>query len=114
MTDCLFCKIAARELGTEIIYEDDRVLGFEDINPKAPQHNLVIPKQHISTINDTDETHQALLGNMLLAATQIAKQKGVADTGYRLVMNCNQDGGQTVFHIHLHLLGGRSLTWPPG
>ncbi|MBN4069260.1 histidine triad nucleotide-binding protein [Beggiatoa alba] len=114
MSDCLFCKLINGDIPTDIVYQDDDVFAFRDVNPQAPIHILVIPKQHIATINDTDESHQAVLGKLVLTAKKIAKEQGIADNGYRLVVNCNQDGGQTVFHIHLHLLGGRSLSWPPG
>ena len=112
--DCLFCKIAAGAIPADRVYEDDEVIAFRDIAPQAPCHILIIPKQHISTINDADHSHQALLGKLILTAQTLARQEGLADNGYRLVMNCNRDGGQTVFHIHLHLLGGRALHWPPG
>jgi len=114
MSDCLFCKLINGDIPTDIVYQDDDVFAFHDVSPQAPIHILVIPKQHIATINDTDESHQAVLGKLVLTAKKIAKEQGIADNGYRLVVNCNQDGGQTVFHIHLHLLGGRSLSWPPG
>jgi histidine triad (HIT) family protein len=114
MTDCLFCKIVARSIPSNIVFEDDNVLAFEDINPKAPVHILIIPKLHIATINDISSEHDALIGQMYLAAKTIAKEKLIADDGYRVVMNCNKHGGQEVYHIHLHLLGGKQLTWPPG
>ncbi|MBL4852141.1 MAG: histidine triad nucleotide-binding protein [Gammaproteobacteria bacterium] len=114
MSDCLFCKLINGDIPTDIVYQDDDVFAFHDVSPQAPIHILVIPKQHIATINDTDESHQAVLGKLVLTAKKIAKEQDIADNGYRLVVNCNQDGGQTVFHIHLHLLGGRSLSWPPG
>ncbi len=110
MADCLFCKIAGGELDAEKVYEDDLVIAIKDINPQAPIHNLVIPKQHISTINDASTDDQTLLGHMLLTARNLAGEAGVAEPGYRLIMNCNAEGGQTVFHIHLHLLAGRQLT----
>lgn len=112
--DCLFCSIVDKTVTSDIVYEDDNVLAFRDISPQAPTHILVIPKQHIATINDADASQSQLLGHMLLTASKIAKEQGIAEDGYRLVMNCNSDGGQTVFHIHLHLIGGRSLVWPPG
>ena len=112
MTDCLFCKIIAGEIPAEKLYEDDRVLAFKDINAQAPEHFLVIPKEHISTPNDADNAE--LIGELSLTATKIAKERGFAENGYRLVMNCNGDGAQSVFHIHLHCLGGRQMTWPPG
>jgi len=114
MSDCLFCKMVSGEIAPDKVYEDDDVLAFRDINPQAPLHLLVIPKVHISTLNDLDEEHAALLGKMYFAVTKIARQQGVAEDGYRTVVNCNRDGGQTVFHIHLHMLAGRGLQWPPG
>lgn len=114
MTDCLFCKIAAGDIPADIVYESDTALAFRDINPQAPTHVLIIPRTHVSTINDIDEQHEALVGNLFRAAKEIAASEGLSDDGYRVVMNCNQAAGQTVFHIHLHLLGGRNLSWPPG
>jgi len=114
MTDCLFCKMVSGEITPDTVYEDDDVLAFRDINPQAPLHVLVIPKQHVSTLNDLDADHAGLVGKMMLAAASIAQQEGVAEKGYRTVINCNADAGQTVFHIHLHLLGGRPMHWPPG
>lgn len=114
MTDCLFCKMVSGEIKPDTVYEDDDVLAFRDISPQAPMHVLVIPKRHISTLNDLGEGDAALVGQMSLAAAKIAEQEGVAEAGYRTVMNCNAAGGQTVFHIHMHVLAGRNLTWPPG
>ncbi len=114
MDDCLFCKIASGEITTDLVYETESVLVFRDINPQAPLHVLVIPRKHISTANDVTAADAGLVGEMVLAAQQVAAAEGYAESGYRLVMNCNADAGQTVFHIHLHLLAGRSLTWPPG
>jgi len=114
MIDCLFCKIVNREIPADIVFENDHVLAFNDINPQAPTHVLIIPKQHISTINDIQPEQAEVVGNLYLAAKEIAKQKGFAEEGYRVVMNCNEAAGQTVFHIHLHLLAQRSFTWPPG
>lgn len=114
MNNCLFCRIIEGTLPTTIIYEDDQVLALEDINPQAPTHFLIIPKQHIATLNDINENNAPLIGHILYVAKQLAAAHGYAESGYRVVMNCNQDGGQTVFHIHCHLLGGRSLSWPPG
>ena len=111
---CLFCKIIEGLIESDIVYEDDDVLAFRDINAQAPTHVLIIPRQHISTINDINTDTATLLGKMTLAAKIIAKQEGIHKSGYRLAMNCNDDGGQTVFHLHMHLLGGRSLQWPPG
>jgi histidine triad (HIT) family protein len=114
MDDCIFCRIAAGDIPAERVFEDDRVVAFRDLNPQAPTHVLVIPKRHISTLNDLEPDDEALVGHLLVAARTIAAAEGFADAGYRTVMNCNADGGQTVFHIHLHLLGGRRLHWPPG
>ncbi len=112
MTDCLFCKIINGDISVNKIYEDEDILAFHDINPQAPHHFLVIPKIHISTLNNTDNAQ--LLGKLTLTASSIAKELGFADEGYRVVMNCNEQGGQAVYHVHLHCLGGRALTWPPG
>ena len=112
--ECIFCEIAAKKLSARIIYEDEHAVAFEDINPKAPVHALVIPKKHISTNLDIGQTDNMLIGHLFQIANQIAKDKGIADSGFRLVMNCNADSGQTVFHIHLHILGGRFMSWPPG
>ena len=112
--DCLFCKIANNELESDIVYQDDEVVAFKDINPKAPTHILIIPHKHIATINDIEEQDTHLVGHMVQTARAIAKQLDIAEHGYRLVFNVNKGAGQEVFHIHLHLLGGRSLTWPPG
>ena len=113
MNDCLFCKIASGEIAANIIYQDDSVIVFDDIRPQAQYHKIIIPRRHIATANDIHEDSE-LVGHMMVVATIVAKELGIAEKGYRLVMNCNKDGGQTVFHIHIHLLGGRSLTWPPG
>lgn len=114
MTDCLFCKMVAGEIKPDTVYEDDDVLAFRDLHPQAPTHVLVIPKTHISTINDIQPDQAALVGKMFLAAQKVAKTEKLAERGYRTVMNCNEGGGQSVFHIHLHVLGGRALGWPPG
>ena len=114
MKDTLFGKIIRREIPADIVYEDDDVLAFRDINPQAPVHVLFIPKYAVATLNDLRADHAALIGKLFLAATSWAKQQGFADDGYRVVMNCNKHGGQTVFHIHLHLLAGRQMHWPPG
>jgi histidine triad (HIT) family protein len=114
MTDCLFCKIVNREIPAKVIYEDDRLLAFEDINPQAPLHALIIPKAHIATLNDLTAAHDSLVGEMTRRAAAIAKERGYADRGFRAVFNTNRDSGQTVFHIHLHVLGGRPFHWPPG
>jgi histidine triad (HIT) family protein len=112
--DCLFCKIAAGEIPTQRIYEDDQVIAFSDINPQAPFHALVIPRQHIATLNDLKDGDSDLMGRLFLAAQAIADQEGFGAEGYRTVVNCNAGAGQTVFHIHVHLLAGRPLGWPPG
>lgn len=115
MEDCIFCKIVAGEIPADIVYEDDAVVAFRDLSPQAPTHVLVIPRRHIATINDLEtEEDEKVVGRMYRAARAIAVAEGLAETGYRTVMNCNEDGGQTVFHIHLHLLGGRPMRWPPG
>lgn len=114
MSDCLFCKIRDGEIQGDIVFENDDVLAFNDVNPQAPVHVLIIPKKHISTVNDMDAGDEAIMGKLFSVAKMIAAQQGVADDGYRLVVNCNEKAGQTVFHIHMHLLGGRSMTWPPG
>ena len=114
MADDLFLKIIDREIPADIVYETDDVLAFRDINPQAPTHVLIIPKSHIATINDINAEHAELIGKLFLAAAEIARNEGFAEDGYRVVMNCNQAGGQAVYHIHLHLLGGRQLGWPPG
>ena len=114
MTDCLFCKMTSGEIKPDIVFENDEVLAFRDVNPQAPLHVLVIPKIHVSTVNDLTPEHAGLVGNMYLAAQKIAADEGVAEPGYRLVMNCNPEAGQSVYHIHLHVLGGRPMGWPPG
>lgn len=114
MTDCLFCKIAAGEIAAELVFKNDAVVAFRDINPQAPTHILIIPRRHIATINDIGENDRELLGEMYLVAAELARQEGFAEDGYRVTMNCNEGAGQTVFHIHLHLLGGRRFGWPPG
>lgn len=111
---CLFCKIANGEIASDIVYQDEAVVAFRDIHPQAPHHILIIPRKHIATINDATPEDTDLVGNLTLTAQNIAAKLGVAADGYRLVMNCNGHGGQTVFHIHLHLLAGRPLHWPPG
>ena len=114
MTDCLFCRIANHEIPASIVYEDERVLAFNDINPQAPTHVLVIPKRHIASLNEVGVEDDQILGELVRRAAAIAKDRGLAAGGFRTVFNTNRDAGQTVFHIHLHLLGGRSMTWPPG
>jgi histidine triad (HIT) family protein len=111
---CLFCQIIDKSIPAEIVKETDNLVAFKDIAPQAPHHLLIIPRQHIATLNDADPSHQLVLGEMMLTATELAKQCSIAQSGYRVVMNTNADGGQAVYHIHLHVLGGRSLLWPPG
>lgn len=113
-SDCLFCKILAGEIPADIVYESDTAIAFRDINPQAPTHVLVIPRKHIATINDLGEEDQALVGSLYMAAKAIAAEEGIEESGYRAVMNCNEGAGQSVFHVHLHVLGGRPLGWPPG
>jgi len=112
--DCLFCKIGNGEIPANILHQDDQVVAFRDVNPQAPVHALVIPRRHITTLNDLEAGDGALLGHMMMTAQRLAVKEGIADSGFRLVMNCNREGGQTVWHIHLHLLGGRGMHWPPG
>jgi histidine triad (HIT) family protein len=112
--DCLFCKIIAGEIPSNKVYEDDAVYAFHDINPAAPSHILVIPKKHLNAVNAASEEDQALLGHLLLKANAIAAEQGLADEGFRYVINTGNGGGQTVYHLHLHILGGRQMTWPPG
>ena len=114
MSDCLFCKMVTREIEPDIVYETETILAFRDINAQAPTHILIIPKRHIRTINDLQSEDSGIIGELFLAARDIAKKMNVASAGYRVVMNCNASAGQTVFHVHLHLLGGRSMGWPPG
>jgi histidine triad (HIT) family protein len=114
VTDCLFCLIVRREIPGSIVYEDDRVLAFNDINPQAPTHVLLIPKRHIPSLNDLTADDDGIVGELVRRAAAIATERGIAEAGYRTVFNTNRQAGQTVFHIHLHLLGGRAMTWPPG
>jgi histidine triad (HIT) family protein len=114
MTDCLFCKMVTGDIPPDKVYEDDEVLAFNDINPQAPVHVLIIPKKHITTLNDADDSDTQVLGKLNQVASKLAKDGGYADDGYRIVMNCNNAGGQAVYHIHLHLLAGRKMSWPPG
>lgn len=112
--DCIFCKIINGEIPAEIIYEDKQVIAFDDLYPKAPVHKLIIPRKHIATINDIEETDKELIGHMFYVAKELATKFDIAESGYRTLMNCNAGGGQEVFHLHLHLLGGRQMSWPPG
>ena len=111
---CLFCKIVARQIPASIVYEDDRVLAFNDINPQAPTHVLIIPKRHIATLNDLEPADDGIVGEVVRRAAAIAQERGLSAAGFRTVFNTNAHAGQTVFHIHLHLLGGRTFAWPPG
>lgn len=112
--DCIFCKIVKKEIPASLVYEDEHIIAFDDLHPKAPTHKLIIPRKHIATLNDIEENDTQLMGNLMYTAQRLAKQLGIAKEGYRVVMNCNAGGGQVVFHIHLHLIGGRSMNWPPG
>jgi len=112
--DCIFCKIVKKEIPADIVYEDEKVLAFNDINPQAPYHILIIPKKHISTLLDLTEEDKELIGHIYLVAKKLAEEKGFADRGYRVVVNCKEEAGQTVFHIHFHVLAGREMGWPPG
>jgi histidine triad (HIT) family protein len=111
---CLFCKIVSGEIPSKKVYEDDELFAFEDINPQAPLHVLIVPRRHVATLNDLQANDDALVGSMIRCAAALAKKGGVDGSGYRTVFNCNSHAGQSVFHIHLHVLGGRSLSWPPG
>jgi histidine triad (HIT) family protein len=112
--DCLFCKIVAGEIPAKLTYEDDTVVAFEDINPQAPTHTLLIPRKHIATTLDLTPEDEEVVGHLCTVAAKLAREKGIAEGGYRLVFNTNRDAGQEVYHIHLHLLGGRKMSWPPG
>jgi histidine triad (HIT) family protein len=114
MEECIFCKIVQGEIPTNIIYQDDQVIAFDDLHPKAPIHKLIIPRRHIATLNDLDPKDKELIGHMVYVAKQFAKDLNIDEKGYRTLINCNADAGQIIFHIHLHLLGGRKMTWPPG
>ena len=114
MSDCLFCKIVNRQIPASVVYEDDRVLAFNDINPQAPTHVLVIPKRHVASLDELGPDDDAIVGEMVRRAAAIARERGITAGGYRTVFNTNRDAGQTVFHIHLHLIGGRAMHWPPG
>jgi histidine triad (HIT) family protein len=112
--DCLFCRIIRGEIKASVVYEDDRLVVLNDINPQAPLHVLIVPREHIATLNDLDPAHDALVGEMTRRAAIVANEKGYAERGYRTVFNCNREAGQSVWHIHMHLLAGRPMTWPPG
>jgi histidine triad (HIT) family protein len=114
VADCLFCKIVSGHIPASVVFQNDHVVAFKDITPRAPTHLLVVPRRHIATLNDLAPGDDALVGEMIRAAASLAKEHGLDERGYRTVFNCNADAGQTVFHIHLHLLGGRPMTWPPG
>ena len=114
MSDCIFCHIVARTIPATLVYEDDLVIAFDDINPQAPTHTLVIPRKHVTSIAELEDLDVGLLGRLMLAGSKISKLKGIADSGYRFVINTGANGGQTVSHLHLHVLGGRHMAWPPG
>lgn len=114
MSDCLFCKIVDKKIPAKVVHEDDQTLAFDDIHPQAPVHTLVIPKRHVATVQDCGAQDQSLLGQLMLTCAKVAKLKGLAESGYRVAMNTGADGGQTVFHLHLHVMGGRHMGWPPG
>jgi len=114
MQDCIFCKIAGGRIKSEIVYRDDDIVAFRDINPKAPIHIIIIPQRHIERISDIGENEATLIAKLFLVATKLAHGNKIMSSGYRLVINCNKDAGQEVFHLHLHLLGGRKFAWPPG
>ena len=114
MAECLFCRIVKGDLPAQIVHETESVIAFRDLHPQAPTHVLVIPRRHIATLNDLAPDDAPLMGEIALAAQEVARLEGIAERGYRTIMNCNLAGGQTVYHIHLHLLGGRQMTWPPG
>ncbi len=114
MTDCIFCKIAEGKTAAHLLYQDENVVAFPDLHPKAPHHVLIIPKRHIATMNDITDQDTPLMGLLMQVAKKLAAELGIAESGYRVLMNCNEGGGQAVFHIHLHLLGGRIMHWPPG
>lgn len=114
MSDCIFCKMASGEIKPDVVYEANTMLTFRDINPQAPTHVLVIPKRHIPTLNDVEPNDRELIGDLYLVAQEVARREGIAESGYRTVFNCRGDGGQEVYHLHLHVLGGRRMQWPPG
>ncbi len=112
--NCLFCQIAAGKIPAKLIYEDEQVVAFDDINPQAPHHKIIIPREHIATLNELSPKHADLVGRLILTGAKIAKELNISEEGYRILMNCNNHGGQTVYHIHAHLIGGRQMGWPPG
>jgi histidine triad (HIT) family protein len=114
MSDCIFCKIVEKKIPTKIVHEDDKAVAFEDVNPQAPVHVLVVPKRHAASLAELTQSDAGMLGHLMLTGAAVAKQKGIADSGYRLVVNTGRNGGQTVFHLHVHVLGGRGMHWPPG
>ena len=114
MSECIFCRIVERTIPSKIVFEDDQVVAFEDVNPQAPVHVLVVPRRHVASIAELQAADAGLLGHLMVTGAAIAKQKGIAESGYRAVVNTGKNGGQTVFHLHLHVLGGRPMHWPPG
>lgn len=114
MENCLFCKIVKREIYARVVFENERIIAFEDVNPQAPLHVLLIPKEHFVSLNEVPEEKKDILAELMLQAREIAREKGLSEKGYRIVLNTAKDSGQAVFHIHFHLLGGRRMTWPPG
>lgn len=114
MSDCLFCRIIKGEVKGNIVYQDNSVVAFKDINPKAPVHLLIVPRKHIATVLDLQQEDQGLIGDIFAAANQLARDQGISKDGFRIVINCGPGAGQTVFHLHFHLMGGRSMSWPPG
>ncbi len=114
MSDCLFCRMVKKEIKCDVVYEDDMVIAFRDINPQAPTHILIIPRKHIETSLDVQEEDASLIGHIYLVASRLARKEKIDKSGFRVVTNCNRDAGQAVFHLHMHLLGGRSFSWPPG
>ena len=113
-SDCLFCRIIAGEAPARIVYQDERLVAIDDIHPQAPMHVLVIPRRHVATLNDLAAADDSLVGEMIRRAAALARERGVAETGYRAIFNCNRGAGQTIYHLHLHVIGGRRLSWPPG
>ncbi|SFA75657.1 histidine triad nucleotide-binding protein [Clostridium frigidicarnis] len=114
MDDCIFCKIVNKEIPSTKVYEDDKVLAFKDISPEAPVHIVIVPKEHIRSTNELNENNASIVAHIFIIINKIAEEQGIKDSGYRIINNCGEHGGQTVNHIHFHLLGGRNLSWPPG